>query len=96
MTDRAVTSVYDYRKTFDTTGQLVDGIDFSAMDSFMNHVIGIVQKEGTTIARVFPKDSDALVYFTDRIANDVVSHVPTLSLACRLIELRFFRSPTIS
>lgn len=61
-----------HSKTFDTSGQLVDGIDFSAMDDFMNHVIMTVQKEGTTIARVFPPDSDALLYFTDRIANDVV------------------------
>lgn len=45
----------------------------------MDHVINVVQKEGSIIARVFPKDSDALVHFTDRIANDVVSEISPIS-----------------
>jgi recyclin-1 len=53
-------------------GEAVDGIDFAAMDSFMNHVLAIVAREGRTIAKVFPQDSDVLVQFADRIANDVV------------------------
>lgn len=68
----------------DMSGQLVDGIDFSAMDEFMDHVQGVVTKEGTLIARVFPPDSDALVYFTDRLANDVVSLRLLLSLCAIL------------
>ena len=54
-------------------GEAVDGIDFAAMDSFMNHVLAIVAREGRTIAKIFPQDSDVLVQFADRIANDVVS-----------------------
>jgi len=59
-------------KTIGPSGELVDGIDFQAMDGFMNHVLAIVAREGKTIARVFPKDSDVLVQFAERISNDVV------------------------
>ena len=66
-------------KTEAHSGELIDGIDFSAMDSFMNHILDVVKTEGTTIAKVFPKDSDALVLFAERIAVDVVcaGHIRT-------------------
>lgn len=54
------------------TGELVDGIDFAAMDAFINHVLQIVEREGTVVARVFPQDSDVLLYFAEKIAFDVV------------------------
>ena len=54
------------------SGEYVDALDFSAMDTFMNHVLAIVAREGKTIARVFPPDSDVLIQFAERVANDVV------------------------
>jgi recyclin-1 len=62
------------RKVPAPTGELVDGIDFSAMDAYMRFVLSVVQREGTTIARVFPPDADVLIDFADRIASDVVRH----------------------
>ena len=54
------------------SGESVDGIDFSAMDAFMNHILAVVKKEGSVIAKVFPQDSDVLVLFADKVAIDVV------------------------
>ena len=58
------------------SGEYVDALDFSAMDAFMNHVLAIVAREGKTIARVFPADSDVLVQFAERIATEVVCSTP--------------------
>lgn len=56
-------------------GEMVDGIDFAPMDRYMSFVLGVVQKEGEVIAKVFPKDSGVLLDFAERIATDVVSHI---------------------
>ena len=53
-------------------GELVDGIDFAAMDKYMGFVLDVVKKEGETIAKVFPKESGVLLDFAERIAVDVV------------------------
>lgn len=55
------------------TGEMVDGIDFAAMDKYMAFVLDVVKKEGEVIAKVFPKDSGVLLDFAERIAVDVVS-----------------------
>ncbi|BGO99805.1 Recyclin-1 [Rhodotorula toruloides] len=55
------------------SGAEADGIDFSAMDRFMSNNISVLSREGSLIARVFPPDAKVLLYFLERIANDVVS-----------------------
>lgn len=47
----------------------------------MKHVLEIVMREGGLIARVFPPDADVLIYFTERIANDVISDYITSLLS---------------
>ncbi|GAA6011961.1 hypothetical protein JCM11491_000118 [Sporobolomyces phaffii] len=59
------------------SGGQADGIDFSSMDAYMGHILSILTREGSLIARVFPPESDALVYFLDRLATDVVSEYIT-------------------
>ncbi|KAI5480581.1 f-box protein pof6 [Pseudohyphozyma bogoriensis] len=62
-------------------GEKVDGIDFSAMDSYMKDVLRVMSRDGSLIARIFPDEADVLIYFTERIANDVVSDYITTLLA---------------
>ena len=63
------------------SGALADGIDFSAMDAFMTSILSILSREGALIARVFPPQADVLLYFLERVANDVVSEYITSLLA---------------
>ena len=63
------------------SGALADGIDFSAMDAFMTSILSILSREGSLIARVFPPQADVLLYFLERVANDVVSEYITSLLA---------------
>lgn len=62
-------------------GTVADGIDFSAMDQFMASTLSVLRHEGSLIARVFPPEADVLLYFLERIANDVVSDYITSLLA---------------
>jgi recyclin-1 len=64
-------------------GQMVDGVDFSAMESFMNWILQCIQKDGNLIARLFPPESEVLIFFGDRIASEVVSLVSLLGYTCR-------------
>jgi len=43
------------------------------MDVYIQSLIALITKEGGRIARVFPPQLDALVYFLDRLCSDVVS-----------------------
>lgn len=63
------------------TGDIVDGIDFGAMDSYMKNLLYTVNREGSLIARVFPPEADFLLYFSERIANDVISDYITTLLS---------------
>lgn len=70
---------------------MADGIDFTSMDGFMKHVLHIVAREGGLIARVFPPEADVLIYFTERIANDVISdYITTLLSAAQPLEPPLF------
>ncbi|GAA6007013.1 hypothetical protein JCM10207_009170 [Rhodosporidiobolus poonsookiae] len=62
-------------------GTEADGIDFSAMDSWMQSILAVLSREGSLIARVFPPQADVLLYFLERIANDVVSDYITQLLS---------------
>ncbi|GAA5912094.1 hypothetical protein JCM8208_001026 [Rhodotorula glutinis] len=73
------------------SGGEADGIDFSAMDHFMSSVLDILRREGSLIARVFPPQADVLLYFLERIANDVVSdYITTLLSAAQPLENPLF------
>ena len=57
----------------------------------MKHVLYIVKREGELIARVFPPQADVLIYFTERIANDVISeYITTLLSAAQSLEAPLF------
>ncbi|KAM0791348.1 hypothetical protein ACM66B_005816 [Microbotryomycetes sp. NB124-2] len=58
-----------------------DSIDFSPMDAYMNAVLAVLKKDGSLIARVFPAEADALIYFLERISNDIVSEYITQLLS---------------
>ena len=58
-----------------------DGIDFSAMDAYMKSILAVISRDGGLIARVFPPEADVLIYFTERIANDVISDYITSLLS---------------
>ncbi|GAA5886084.1 hypothetical protein JCM6882_004258 [Rhodosporidiobolus microsporus] len=62
-------------------GREVDGIDFTPMDLYMQQILAVLTREGSLIARVFPPEADVLLYFLDRIANDVVSEYITQLLS---------------
>lgn len=62
-------------------GHLSDGIDFTPMDLYMQTILSVLSREGSLIARVFPPQSDVLLYFLERIANDVVSEYITQLLS---------------
>jgi recyclin-1 len=71
--------------------EIVDGIDFTAMDGFMKHVLYIVNREGSLIARVFPAAADVLIHFTERIANDVISdYITSLISAAQALQPPLF------
>ncbi|KPV74787.1 uncharacterized protein RHOBADRAFT_27218 [Rhodotorula graminis WP1] len=73
------------------SGGEADGIDFSAMDLFMSSVLDILRREGSLIARVFPPQADVLLYFLERIANDVVSdYITTLLSAAQPLQNPLF------
>lgn len=43
----------------------------------MSLILSILEREGSLIARVFPPESDVLIYFLERLSNDVVSEYIT-------------------
>jgi recyclin-1 len=51
---------------------MADGVEFKAMVEYMDYILSVVEKDGSTIARVFPDEADVLIHFADRIAVDVV------------------------
>ncbi|GAA5925817.1 Rcy1p [Sporobolomyces koalae] len=73
------------------SGGEADGIDFSAMDSYMTSILSILNRDGSLIARVFPPESDVLLYFLERLANDVVSeYITTLLSAAQGLQHPLF------
>lgn len=47
----------------------------------MQSILTVLSREGSLIARVFPPEADVLLYFLERIANDVVSDYITQLLS---------------
>ncbi|KAM0752970.1 hypothetical protein T439DRAFT_323586 [Meredithblackwellia eburnea MCA 4105] len=79
--DQSHNPLINLTKVETPSGERIDGIDFSPMNSYVNDVIRVVNREGGLIARVFPPEADVLIYFMDRIANDVVSDYITSLLS---------------
>lgn len=48
-------------------------LDFTAMDSFMEHVLQALRNDGTIAVGVFPPISYAVLSYADRLAQEVVS-----------------------
>ncbi|KDE09280.1 hypothetical protein MVLG_00598 [Microbotryum lychnidis-dioicae p1A1 Lamole] len=62
-------------------GHISDGIDFTAMDTYMRYVLKTVQRDGSLLARAFPPEADVLIFYIERIANDVISDYITTLLS---------------
>ncbi|GAA5994915.1 hypothetical protein JCM11641_005976, partial [Rhodosporidiobolus odoratus] len=62
-------------------GALADGIDFSSMDLYMQSILSVLSREGSLIARVFPPEADVLIFFLERVADDVLSDYITQLLS---------------
>ncbi|GAA5850515.1 hypothetical protein JCM8547_001899 [Rhodosporidiobolus lusitaniae] len=72
-------------------GTMGDGIDFTPMDLYMQTILTVLSREGSLIARVFPPDANVLLYFLERIANDVVSeYITQLLSAAQLLANPLF------
>lgn len=47
-------------------------LDFQAMDKFMDDVVAAIQDHGARAVRIFPPASHVLLFFSERLANEVV------------------------
>src|SRR6266704_79151 len=50
-------------------------LDFDAMDEFMSAVLTAIHEHGSRAVHVFPPAAQVLIYFADRLANEVVCTV---------------------
>lgn len=50
-----------------------DTLDFTAMDTFMDHILDVIRNDGTIAVNVFPKTSYVVLSYSDRVAQEVVS-----------------------
>lgn len=50
------------------------------MDEFIDDIVAAIQDHGARAVRVFPPASHVLIYFSDRLANDVVGTITLISL----------------
>ncbi|TFK62641.1 hypothetical protein BDN72DRAFT_889964 [Pluteus cervinus] len=63
------------------------GLDFDAMDEFMNHILKSIIEHGSRAVRVFPPASQVLILFAERLANEVVGeYVTTLLTRAREVS----------
>ncbi|ESK87227.1 f-box protein pof6 [Moniliophthora roreri MCA 2997] len=64
-----------------------DTLDFDPMDEFMGTIRGAIVEHGSIAVRVFPPESDVLVMFAERVANEVVGeYISSLLLRAREIS----------
>jgi recyclin-1 len=50
----------------------VNGVEFSGLEAFMTHILSVIEREGSLVARVFPEEADVLIHFADKISNEAV------------------------
>lgn len=62
-----------HRKVQTPTGGTIRQLDFTPMDSFMNHIIATLQADGRLASRVFPDEAYVLLAFCERLATDIAS-----------------------
>ena len=54
------------------------GLDFTAMDSFMDHITETIKSDGSVAVNVFPANSYVVLSYADRVAQEVVSRHSSL------------------
>jgi len=47
-------------------------LDFDAMDEFISAVLTSINEHGSRAVRVFPPAAQVIIYFAERLANEVV------------------------
>lgn len=47
-------------------------LDFGAMDTFIEDILKAIYEHGARAVRVFPPPSQVLIFFSERLANEVV------------------------
>ena len=47
-------------------------LDFDAMDGFMTFILKAIKEHGSRAARVFPPESEVVLLFAQRVANELV------------------------
>lgn len=47
-------------------------LDFDAMDEFMSTLLASIGEHGSRAVRVFPPPAQVIIYFAERLANEVV------------------------
>ncbi|KAF8652821.1 hypothetical protein AX16_004144 [Volvariella volvacea WC 439] len=70
-------------------------LDFDAMDEFMNEILGAIGEHGSRAVRVFPPASQVLIFFAERLANEVVGeYITALLTRAREISTPVFLKAT--
>ena len=57
-------------------------LDFQAMHQFMNDLIVAIHDHGARAIRIFPPASQVVLFFFDRIANEVVCNFSYFIVSC--------------
>lgn len=47
-------------------------LDFSAMDTFINHVLEALRSDGSKAITIFPRESYAVISYAEKLASEVV------------------------
>lgn len=50
-------------------------LDFDAMDEFMSALLASIGEHGSRAVRVFPPPAQVIIYFAERLANEVVRSI---------------------
>ena len=50
-----------------------NALDFTAMDSFMSHILDVLRNDGKVAVKVFPKESYVVLSYAEKVAQEVVS-----------------------
>ncbi|KAL5514904.1 hypothetical protein ACEPAG_2220 [Sanghuangporus baumii] len=69
-------------------------LDFTAMDTFMDHILNVIRNDGTIAVDVFPKKSYVVLSYADRVAQEVVGEytTPLLTKAREVSNEAFLRA----
>ena len=92
------TSLYDADKVskMQQNGATVRQLDFTPMDAFMSHVLEAFRTDAYRAVRVFPATSRVILFFCDRVANDVVRSPRLSSSPRRPLQIGEYIQPLLS